>query len=504
MAICDAILQLCSTVIQPYLRSRLRNMADRRKALADSECRSAISRSAGPNGEIVMKSVSRFALAFAIASLSPMMVSAVAAQDQAKPAKAKKEKAKKEKAPEAYKASPSKEFQAVYNPIVQAYVKKKDAASAGTAKAAFPQVKAAIVTDDDRYLAGNLAQDIANVLNGDKAMRSEAMELLIASTKTPDAEKRTAYYIRGALAYDAQNWPTAIADMQKAYDLGFRQNSLEGGIEILIADSLGQQKKYAEALEWMKKSEAGSKVAGAKPLPANFDTKIARFALNSKDYKLIGPAMQTLVRRNPTTDYWHDALMQTYTNVDLDSQETLDLMRLLRSVGAMKYQQNYSAYATDSIATYFPTEIKGLLDEGFAKGTITKTNATFGGLYSAVQEKLKTDPFIPAQLDKDIAGAKNGYDAAVSGDIALSVGEYAKAKMAYEAALTKGSIVDRERKDLTERTTMRLGMAKLKLGDLVGAKADFAKMASPTRKAVADFWTIYADQLQTGATPPAK
>jgi hypothetical protein len=477
--------------------------ADRLKAANRLLMLRPAKQSACPYGEKVMKSVSRFALAFAITSLSPMMVSAVSAQDQAKPEKAKKEKAKKEKPATPLKLTLSKEFQAAYNPVVQAYTKKRDATSAATAKAAFPGIKAAIMNDDDRYQAGQLAQDIANTLNSDKAMRAEAMDLLIASTRTPEAEKRIAYYIRGATAYDAQNWPNAITDLQKAYELGFRQNSIEGGVEVLIADSLGQQKKYAEALEWMKRSEAGSKVAGAKPLPSNFDAKIASFALKSKDYNLIGPAMQTLVRRNPSPDYWHDALMQTYTNVDLDSQEVLDLMRLLRAVGGMKYQQNYSAYITDSIAAFFPTEVKMVLEEGFAKGTIMKNNATFGGLYSSVNEKLKSDPYIPAQLDKDIASAKTGFEAAVSGDIALSVGEYGKAKTAYESALAKGGIVDRDRKDQTERTIMRLGIAKLKTGDLAGAKADFAKITSPNRKAVADFWAIYADQLAKPAAAAA-
>jgi tetratricopeptide (TPR) repeat protein len=515
----NAILQIRSTAIQPLMDSELPIEAERRKAVGTEECPTA--GPAGPPvscGEYRMKSVSRFALAIAAAALTVGATSTGWAADE----KPKKQKASKVKPAEPAKLVLSKGFETAYNAVVGPYTKDaavsaygKEAAknpaakpnadviaAANTAKAGWPGIKAAIANEDDRYQAGNFAQSISTVL-GDRDLRIEAMDLLTTSTRTPESEKRTAYYIRGAIAYDAQDWPTAISSMQKSYDMGFRQNAIEGGLEILVADALAQQKKYPEALDWMKKSEEGSKVAGAKPLPGNFDSKAARFALNTKDYNFIGPWMLRLVKKNPTPDYWHDSLMQAYNYVELDSQETLDLMRLLRTVGGMKYQQNYSAYATDSIAAFFPTEVKAVLDEGFASGTITKSNATFGGLYNDVTEKLKVDPISPADLDKDLASAKSGYDATATGDIAYSIGDYARAKTAYEAALAKGGIVDRAGKNETERTIMRLGLAKMKLGDNNGARAELAKIAAPGRKVVAEFWLAYLDQMDKKAAAPA-
>jgi tetratricopeptide (TPR) repeat protein len=441
-----------------------------------------------------MKSVSKLALAITLASLT--VVSGAAFAETVKAEKPKKGKA--EKAPPPMKVVNSKEFTAVYNPVVQAYLKSKDAA---TARNAWPQIKAAIKNEDDRYSAGNLGTEIGNTLK-DLPLRTEAADMLIASTRTPDIEKRAAHYIRGAIAFDAREWPVAITNLERSVAMGLRPTSVEGGTELLIADAYGQIGKFPEALDWMAKSEAGSKVAGAKPLPSNFNAKMLNFAQKTKDYKYIGPVLQKLVRSNNTPAYWHDAINQTYVNVDLDSQEVLDLFRLLRSVDGMLYQQNYKAYATDSIAAFFPLEVKSLLDEGFKKGTITNTPTTFGALYTEVQNKLRDEPFSVAQLDKDIASATTGYSAAASGDIALSAGEYARAKTAYEAALAKGGIVDvKDKKDVTERTIMRLGMAKAKLGDLAGARAEFAKIKAPARRAVADFWGIYVDQLAAKATP---
>lgn len=443
-----------------------------------------------------MKPVSKFLAAVALSALSVTTMSPAWAADE-KPKKEKK--GKKEEAPAALKLNLSKEFKAAYDPVVTAYLKAKDAA---TAAASWEAIKAGIKNEDDKYQAGVFGMQIGREAKND-AMQRESVEFVLASTVTP-ADQRAAYtFQKAATAYDTKDWPTAEIWLIKAHEMGYKSASIAGGVEMLIADALNVQKKYPQSLEWMQKSLDASKLPGALALPENFFARAANVALRSGDVGQISKWMGELVKSKPSADYWHDALMQTYKYADLDSQEVLDLMRLLRSVGGMKYEQNYSAYATDALIAFFPTEMKGVLEEGFAKGTISKTNATFGGRYNDVLEKLKIDGFSLTVLDQDIAAAKTGAAAAFAGDIALSVGEYARAKTAYEAALAKGAIVDKEGKDLSKRTVMRLGIVKLKMGDIAGAKAEFAKVTSGGRKAVADYWTIYADQVEKGIAPSA-
>lgn len=443
-----------------------------------------------------MKPVSKFLAAVALSALSVTTMSPAWAADE-KPKKEKK--GKKEEAPAALKLNLSKEFKAAYDPVVTAYLKAKDAV---TAAASWEAIKAGIKNEDDKYQAGVFGMQIGREAKND-AMQRESVEFVLASTVTP-ADQRTAYtFQKAATAYDGKDWPTAETWLLKAHEMGYKSASIPGGVEMLIADAMNVQKKYPQSLEWMQKSLDASKLPGALALPENFYARAANVALRSGDVSLISKWMGELVKSKPTSDYWHDALMQTYKYADLDSQEVLDLMRLLRSVGGMKYEQNYSAYATDALIAFFPTEMKGVLEEGFSKGTISKTNATFGGRYNDVLEKLKIDSFSLTVLDQDIAAAKTGAAAAFAGDIALSVGEFARAKTAYEAALAKGAIVDKEGKDLSERTVMRLGIVKLKMGDIAGAKAEFAKVTSGGRKAVADYWTLYADQVEKGIAPSA-
>lgn len=441
-----------------------------------------------------MKPVSQFLAAIALSALSVSTMSSAWAADE-KPKKEKK--GKKEEAPAALKLNLSKEFKAAYDPVVNAYLKAKDAA---TAAASWEAIKAGIKNEDDKYQAGVFGMQIGREAKND-AMQRESVEFVLGSAVTP-ADQRTLYtFQKAATAYDTKDWPTAEIWLIKAHEMGYKSPSIAGGVEMLIADAMNVQKKYPQSLEWMQKSLDASKQPGALALPENFYARAANVALRSGDAGLISKWMGELVKSKPTSDYWHDALMQTYKYADLDTQEVLDLMRLLRSVGGMKYEQNYSAYATDALIAFFPTEMKTVLDEGFAKGTISKTNATFGGRYNDTLEKLKIEPFSLKVLDADIANAKTGAASAFAGDIALSVGEYARAKGAYEAAIAKGAIVDKDGKDLSERTIMRLGIAKLKLADIAGAKAEFAKIKTPSRKAVADYWSLYADQVEKGIAP---
>ena len=462
-----------------------------------------------------MKRVSKFAIAVAMAALSVTSASSIYAADE-KPKKEKK--GKKEEAPAPAKLTLSKEFRAVYDPIVAVYLKSagttkpgtpKDAASiaataaaAKTASASWDGLKGAIKSEDDKYQAGVFGLQIGGE-SKNNSMQLEAVDLVLASSFTPADQRKSYTFQKAAFAYDSKDWPTAEVWLIKAHEMGYKSTTIAGGVEMLIADSYNAQKKYPESLAWMQKSLDASKLPGAKALPENFYPRAANNAIRSADAGLVAKWMRELVNSQPTADYWHDALMQTYKLSDLDSQEVLDLMRLLRTVGGMKYEQNYSAYATDALIAFFPTEMKTVLEEGFAKGTISKTNATFGGRYNDVIDKLKIDAYSVNVLDQDIASAKTGAASAFAGDIALSVGEYGRAKTAYEAALAKGSITDKDGKDLSERTIMRLGIAKLKLGDITGAKADFAKISSGGRKSVADYWALYAEHMEKGIAATA-
>lgn len=447
-----------------------------------------------------MKSVSRFALAFAAASMSLTAASGAFAADE-KPKKEKKDKkGKEEAAPAAFQPNPSKEFRAVYDPVVKEYTKSKDAA---VAAGNFPAIKAAIKTEDDKYMAGIFGLQMSRETKND-AMRAEALDLALESTVTP-ADARAQYtFSKGATAYDAKDWPTAQTWLIKAQELGYKANTQPGGVEALIGNTYNFEKKNIEALEWYAKAIDSGKAPGATPVEPGFYGTVANVALSTKQFPIIHTWLQKLVRyRNLPTD-WSEALRNTYVTADLDSQETLDLFRLMRVAKAMNQQMHYSAYVTDAMIALYPVEMNGVLEEGFAAKTITPQNLTFKNLKEDIDAKLASDPFSLAVLDKDIAGAKTGADAAFAGDLALSVGEYGRAKTAYEAALAKGGMIGpKDGKDFTERTKFRLAVAKAMSGDAAGARADFANVQQPGYRVISDYWLIRLDQQAAAATATA-
>jgi hypothetical protein len=433
-----------------------------------------------------MKSVSKFAVALAVSALTCVPMNGAHAAEKKE---AKADKKASAKAAPAFQPKLSKEFSAVYGPAANAYVKSKDGAAA---LLAWPNIKAAIKNEDDRYQAGVFGFDVGRAAKND-AVQAEAIDMIIASPSTPADQRPIYVFARGAAAFDAKNWPVAETFLLQAATAGYKANSISGGIEMLIADAMTQQKKFPEALDWTQKSIAASTAPGAAALPANIYARAANLALRTKNPAAISKSMKALVRNNPSADFWHDALIQSYNSVDYDAQEALDLMRLLRKVGAMKYEQNYGIYAESADKRRLPAEVVAVLDEGFNAGTISKTNVRFSEDYNDAKARLAADRTQLPAIERDAQNAKTGYDAMLSGDILLAYTEYAKAAAIYAAALAKGGMSDREGKDQTDRALTRLGIAKLYLGDMAAARSAFEKVTSAKRREIADYWLIYMD-----------
>ena len=401
---------------------------------------------------------------------------------------AKKEEKKKEEA-SASSAGPklklSKPFSAAYAPAVDALLKKKDVAAA---KAAFPAVLAAAVSDDDKYEAGIFAVNVGTQAK-DIALQKQGIDLLLQSPLTPAQNKSVYQFQRAAWGYDARDFANAATDLNKAYDMGYRKND----IELLIANSLGQLKRYPEAVTWMRKSFEAAKTNGQKVEPNSY-ALAANYALKSKDDASANSFLKDLVRVDGKSIYWHDALSIFLRSRDLQLQEMLDVFRLMRSTNSLNYEQEYAGYAESADARRYPSEVSEVINEGIAKGTISKSNRTLNEALQQANSLLAEDKRTLGSSENAAKSAAGGYQAALSGDALFSHKEYSRAKAMYELALSKGSVRDKEGIDQTDRVNMRLAQSKIGLGDLTGAKADLAKITGANRKAIAEYWMIFLDQ----------
>ena len=437
-----------------------------------------------------MKSVSKFALALSLAGLSLAPAQAIA-QDKPK----KEKKGKEAAAPAAPKRNYSKPFIAAYTPVVDKLNKAKDAAGA---KADFPNVVAAISTDDDRYEAGVLAINIGAAVK-DLVFQEQGIDLLLASATTP-ANLKTEYTFRkGAISYDGKKYPEAEKLMTDAYNMGHRGNN----IEFLISNAQSQQGKDVDAMAWLAKAIDADKAKGT--VNKAYYVRAATISAKAKNYVGAANWYKQLLATENNPDYWHDALAYFDRSLNANPEEALDIFRLMRVTNGLRFQQEYAQYldSLSYIGVRYPAEAVSVLDEGFAKGVISRNNVTFSEKYNEAKARLGEDT---RTLPGTIAPAKaspKGNLASLTADSFFSHKDYKTAKELYENALSKGPVLDKDGKDQTDRTRFRLAMSKTMLGDYAGAKADFAMVTSANRKAIAEYWNVYIDYASKGPAAPA-
>ena len=436
-----------------------------------------------------MKLVSKFALALSLVAVSA--APAAFAQSDEKP---KKEKKGKEAAPAAPKRNYSKPFIAAYMPVANMLNKTKDAVAA---KAAFSTVVAAIGNDDDRYEAGILAINIGAPLK-DLAFQEQGIDLLIGSATTPVDLKKEYTFRKGAIAYDGKRFADAEKYMIDAYNIGYRANN----IEYLVSNAMSQQNKDADAIAWIGKAIESSKAAGA--VSKAYVIRAANLSAKMKNYTAASNFYKELVITENNPDYWHDALAFFDRSRDFNPEESLDIMRLMRATNGLRFQQEYAAYldSLSYIGVRYPAEAVSVLDEGFNKGVISRNNVTFSERYNEAKARLAEDT---RTLSGTIAPAKASPKpmlSSLTADSFFSHKDYKTAKELYESALSKGAVLDKDGGDQTDRTRFRLAMSKAMLGDYAGAKADFAMINNPNRKAIAEYWSMYIDQLSKPAAAP--
>ena len=436
-----------------------------------------------------MKLVSKFALALSLVAVSA--APGAFAQSNEKPKKEKKGK----EAAAAPKKNYSKPFIAAYVPVADLLNKTKDAVAA---KTEFPKVVAAIGNDDDRYEAGILAINIGAVLK-DLAFQEQGIDLLIASASTPADLKREYTFRKGAIAYDSKRFADAEKNMLDAYNLGHRANN----IEYLISNAMSQQNKEAEAIAWIGKAIDASKAAG--PVNKTYVVRAAVLSAKAKNYAGAANFYKDLIIAENNPDYWHDALAFFDRSRDFNPEETLDIMRLMRATDGLRFQQEYAGYldSLSYIGVRYPAEAVSLLDEGFAKGVISRNNVTFSERYNEAKARLAEDTRTLAGTIAPAKASPKGMLASLTGDSFFSHKDYKTAKDLYESALSKAPVLDKDGGDQTDRTRFRLAMSKTMLGDYAGAKADFDMVTGANRKAIAEYWVAFITHRANAAATPA-
>lgn len=439
--------------------------------------------------ESEMKAVSKVVLAIALGAAMGSS-SAYAFEDKPKEEKkAKKDKKGKEEATAA-KKNFSKEFQKAYVPAIDAFNKKKDMEAS---KALIPSLIAAIMNEDDRNEAGVFVYAVGRQTS-DSALQVQGIDLILQSTST-EAKLRGPYnFQKGLIAYNAKDYASAQKSFMDAYNLGFRDNSAA----IQISNTYTLLGNPTEAMNWLKRGIEDTLAQGGTP-DKQWYARGANMAAKLKDKAAILYWGKELVKNDPRKETYHDAIFNYIVFANLDNLEALSLLRLARKTDAIMFEHEYHSYVESADLKRYPIEVLAVLKEGMDKKIIPENNITFTEFKKQAEaRKIEMGSNWDAD-EKDALAQAKGYAALLQGDIILSTGDYARAKKLYEAALAKGGLIDKEGIDQTDRALTNLAISQYSLGDLAGAKASFAKVTTPKRKGVADYWIIHIDQKMAAA-----
>lgn len=440
-----------------------------------------------------MHPVSKFALALSLGAFS--MVSVAHAADS-------KDKGKAAPAPQPGQ-NYSPEFQKTYfavaplladkdnkgNPIKPEKVQE----NLLKAKAAWPSIQAAAVNDDDKATAGRFATALGGKLK-DAALMRQGVEMAYASPSLPANLRQDFGYEKSNYAYADKDYATAERLRIEAFNAGYKGADVEYGIALAQFN----QKKYADALGWMEKAFA-AKAAENKGVPAIWYGVAGDSASKLNDWNKGNSYYAKMVATENTPGYWYAAL-ETYRRYDHTSGEPLlDLYRLMRRTGALNSSaDSYYGYIEILDQHRYPTETKAVVADGIKANKLTATAPVVAAALKRSEEKTAEYLASLPEAEANARASKSGFDAMLAGDDLLSNSDYAKARDMYALALSRGPVKANDGSDATGEATLRLGITKLELGDMAGAKAEFSKLNNGELAPIANYWLIHIGHLESG------
>ena len=346
-----------------------------------------------------------------------------------------------------------------------------------TAQAKVNEAKAAIQTDDDRYVVGSQQYDLGKAAN-DAKLQEEGIGNMLQSGKVP-AENQGQYYTAyGQLAYSNNDFANAENALQQA----IQRSPADTQIYALLAETKFKLNKPAEAVGLIQQAADKGDAAG-QPIPKDWYGRGIAIGMQAKQAAPVAKLSMSWLKDYPERTNWRDALVIYRDLHPADPELDLDIMRLQRAAGALKGERDYAEYAE---ATYlkFPGEAKGVVDEGVAAGAINLAQSrSLKELSTIAGGKVAADK---ASLKKS---APTGRTALGIADAYASYGDYASAIEMYDKAASLGGVD-------ANTVNLRKGAALAKSGQKDAAKQVLAQVTGP-RADLAQFWMVFIDH------PPA-
>ncbi len=313
----------------------------------------------------------------------------------------------------------------------------------------------------------------------DKPNQKKALYAMLATGGVPAADIGLFNFYAGAFAYEDNDYANAKRYYAESEKAGY------AGQDYLVnfSNSFFQTGDFAGGSATMERAIKAEAAAGKKA-PENWYRVTISQAAKAKNNAGMATWLNHYVVAYPTPKVWNLALAIYRDSAKIDPQIQLDVFRLMRDTGALAGAQDYFDYAAVSTERGLPGEAKIILDEGFAKGAISKTTRQLQERLTDAEGKIPADKASLPALEKRAAGEADGKLAANTGSAFLAYGENAKALALYDIALQKKGTID------TNAVNLRRGIALSRLGRKEEAKASF-QAVNGLQKELASFWLLF-------------
>jgi tetratricopeptide (TPR) repeat protein len=414
-----------------------------------------------------MKLVSKTALGIALALGSVSLA--------ASPAMAEKKPKEDKNAPKAEPLKLSKEFREAATPVDAAYKAQNWAAAKAAIDAAEPLAKAS----DEQYFIAQYRVDVGGKLK-DTEMQSKGIDGMLASGRVPAADVGKYQFFAGKFAVEKKDYQKAQAAFAAAAAAGYVNSELYLSQTQAFATA-GQPQ---QAIATLQKAIDFEKAAG-RAAPEDWYKFGLSQAYKGKLNAEVNRWATMHVQAFPTAENWRTALVLFRDTNNPPDKPLLDLYRLMLAADSLAGEKDHYEYAFLANRAGLPGEAKVVIDHFKAKGG--GTSAPITELDKEVAPKIASDKASLAREANNAATAANGVPAAGVANAYLGYGDYPKAVALYQTALGKGGV------DADEVNT-RIGIALARQGQKDAAKAAFAKVQSPARAGIAQYWSAWLDR----------
>ena len=356
---------------------------------------------------------------------------------------------------------------------LQTAVTKKDYANVPAKLAA---AQAVATTKEDRYLIARLQLNAA-VAQNDNAATGQAMDALSQSGYLDSAKMASLYVDLGGSLYNSKQYPQAAAAFQKATAMDPKNPEASR----LYGVALFQAGQKAEAATALQKAIRAGAAAGQKPSEDIY--RLAVQAASDAKSPEAAPLAQEWVAAYPSADSWRNSIAIYRNFSQLDTEGTLDLMRLMQATGSLREPTDYALFAEAAAEQNNYNEAQAVLDAGVAAHVVNPSSANMREMFAALKTKPKATA---ADLAVATKSAVNGTALLRIGDRYYAMGNYAKAVELYRMAQGKPGVD-------AALANLHVGMALARAGDKAGATTALNAVTGP-RAGIAKYWLTYVNQ----------